>query len=118
MAVFAPELVSQLVRPEGTITFRYTFPVPLEKPPTEPIALLETPPASGVVARLEIDPKLNLSFSRAAGKEPLQVARIDLRSLLGSSVLQIYLVWSPQEVRLHVGSQDRRGKLLEGSSST
>jgi hypothetical protein len=116
MGGFSPEMLAQLIRPEGTIVFRYTLEEPIGRPPPEPVAFLETPPGSGVVARLEVDPRLNLSFLHAPPGESPRVARVDLRSLRGTQSLQIYLVWSPDGVCLHVGDAQRRSELLAGSS--
>jgi hypothetical protein len=105
-------MASQLLQPEGTITFRYTMPAPIEQWPAESTTLLETPPGSPTVARLELDPRLEMTFLRAPCGGQTRVAKVSLTPLRGSLVLQIYLIWSPDEVRLHVGRIDQPGRLL------
>jgi hypothetical protein len=100
-------MVAQLAKPEGTIVFRYTFPKPLDEPPATALALLETPPTSASLARLELDPRLTLSFLYSPPDQPPRIARVNLQPLQGTQTFQIYLVWSPTEVRMHVGSRER-----------
>jgi hypothetical protein len=117
MSRFTPEMTTQLAQPEGTIAFRYTLDDPISKPPPEPVALLETPPESPSLARLEVNPRLELSFLHAPQGENPRIAKLDLKPLVGVRQLQVYLVWSPEGVRLHVGDGEKRGELLAASST-
>jgi hypothetical protein len=112
---FSPEVTKALADPEGTFVFRYTLDAPLTGPPDNAIALLETAPNSGVTARLEVDKQMHLSFLRATD-EGARIVRVDLRPLIGGRVLQIYLVWGPDALRIHIGARDINTELLTASS--
>jgi len=110
-----PEAVGQLGRPEGTIVFRYTFSAPLMQAPPSPVVILDEQ-AGGVAARLELSPSLKLRHVRGGEGQGTRTAEVDLRPLLGTQALQIFLLWSSIEVGLTVGDAEKQSELLSGKS--
>lgn len=109
-----PEAVEQIrdamKRPEGTISFVYSFD-----------GLFDTALGHGIIFeiltgeiifRLERDPDLNLHFFHSSPGTDTRVASVDIKSLRGSTKVLIFLVWSPDETRLHVGDLGEGSKQL------
>jgi hypothetical protein len=75
--------------------------------------------AGEVIVRLELDWDLTLRYLRAGPGEGSRTASVNLKPHLGCQEFQLYLVWGPEEIRIHIGNVDGTSKqLLEGSSKS
>jgi hypothetical protein len=109
---FSQQMTAQLARSEGTVMFRYTLSQAIPEPPPQPTTILETPPDAEVEASLEVNPQMELVFSRAGRKVKLALA-----PLRGGAVLQIFLAWGRSELALHAGATDLQAELIHASTS-
>jgi len=112
-----PEAVKRLrdvmKRPEGTLSFIYSFDGLFD--PALGYGILFELATGAIIFRLERDPKLNLHFFHSSPGTGTRVASVDIKPLAGSTKVQIFLVWSPDEIRLHVGDlREGSGLLLKG----
>lgn len=106
-----------MCRPEGSIEFWANLPT-LFDPAAGDAAVLSvlTGQMHFLLAR---DPRLRLRFSHSAPGTGTRTAQVDLNELrpdIPCSEFFLALVWSPQEVRLHVGRKDGLTPLLESSA--
>jgi hypothetical protein len=109
------QVVAQMAKPEGTVTFRFSLPRPLGDPPAGTVVLAQGQ-SGPVMALFELDESYDLRFVRTHLESGSRVAVVNIESLRGTQRFQFYLVWSPDELRVHVGPQGGRGPLLKGES--
>lgn len=100
-----PQAVEQIrdamKRPEGTLSFVYSFDGLFD--PELGYGILLEVVTGAIIFRLERDPDLNLHFFHSSPGTGTRVANVDIRPLKGSTKVLIGLVWSPSETRLHLG---------------
>lgn len=109
-----PEIYKQIqdamCRPEGTVTFKYTF-KDLFNPDIGSGIILEIPSGAHLF-RLERDANLLLHFYHSSPGTGTRVASIDLKQVVPADSVFFAFTWSPKEINLHVGPQVEGGKLL------
>lgn len=111
----SPEIIQEISvamkRPEGTVFFRYHFDGLFD--PALGCGILLEILSGAIFFRLERDQKLNLHFIHSAPGTGTRVASVDLNPLKGSTAINIVLVWSSEETRLHVAdSSDPKRKVV------
>jgi len=97
---------------EGSVTFQYTFPKPLGAPPRGPDVLAEAQ-AGSVLALLELDERYDLRFVRAHLESGSREAVVNVKPLVGTQAFFVALVWSPDELRVHIGLTAAEGRCWE-----
>jgi hypothetical protein len=105
-----PEIVAKMGQPEGILTFTYTSEELFE--PGVAGTLLEQV-AGAHVFRLSRDADLHLTFHYASPGTGTRAASLSIGRLRGSKGVVVFLVWSPDEIRLRVGDVERRAVLRE-----
>ena len=112
MLELSSDHIGALRRPEGTFEFRATVPRLLD--PAVPGGVLLDVVAGLHVFRLVRNDSLRLSFVHASPGTGTRVALLDLHALeCSSDGFFFVLVWSPEEIRLHVGCHPPQGRLGE-----
>jgi len=113
----AKQIRNAMKRPEGTVELKLHTEGIFE-PSLDRCIILEVE-TGGIVFKLERDHNLNLHFTHSSPGTGTRTASVDLKILVGAKTLAIYLVWSPREIRLHVGDPDRPDlTLLKGIGKT
>src|SRR5438445_3942446 len=105
-------------RPEGTLEFRGTYPGLLDSRVGNGCLLRVV--TGSIVFVVERNAELLLSFIHSTPGLGTRSATVDLREFTPDSPCERFffaLVWSPRELRIHVGRDDG-GQLLEGSGSS
>lgn len=97
-----PKITSELPCSEGTLHFTLESNQPMSAPEGGSLLLLEVP-ALETITRLELLADATLRFTRAT-QVAVAVADVDVSDLVKASTSwQVYLVWSPAGIVLHVG---------------
>ncbi len=109
-----PELfrqIQEVIRlPEGTISFKYHSPDLLDKSKKGDI-LFEIPSGQHIF-RLERDNNFNLVFCHSSPGTGTRIASIDLEQVKRTDEVQIFLTWSPNEIKIYVGPIIEGGQLI------
>lgn len=105
------EIRSALIRPEGT--FRFRVGGELTDATTGRILVLQVP-AGGILFRLERDENRQLIFTHASAGTCTRVASVDLGPVAQAPLIDVFLVWSSTEVRLHVVNPADPANMLSG----
>jgi len=108
----AEQIRSAMKRPEGTFMFRYQFDG-LFDPVLGHGILLEVV-TGAILFRLERDANLDLHFIHSSPGTGTRIASVELEPLKGSPALNVALVWSSQETRLHVADATNPDRSLVG----
>ncbi len=112
-----PEIYKQIqeavCRPEGTVTFKYTF-KDLYNPDIGSGIIWEIPSGAHLF-RLERDANLLLHFYHSSPGTGTRVATIDLKQATPADSVFFVFTWSPKEINFHVGPQVADGKLLSAT---
>jgi hypothetical protein len=100
----APDVRDQIVnlmkRPEGTLTFRYTFEGLFDRSLGRGILLQIV--TGGYLFRLTRDEDLNLTFTQAAPGTGTRIATVALEPLRDCASINVAITWSPDDIALHV----------------
>ncbi len=107
--------VEAMRRPEGTLAFRYSCEGLFDA--TNELALLQVVAGSHVF-RLSRDSDLTLHFVHASPGTGTRVASLPIGDFRGTQRLVVYLIWSPGEIRLHVGDEEQKIGLRGAQGST
>lgn len=107
-AKHTPEIKDQIKdamrRPEGTLDFKYRSDEIFDR--KKPRGILLEIVTGKILFRLERDEKLNLKFFHSSPGTDTRVATVSLEPFVDSGFLKVFLVWSPNEIGLHVGGDD------------
>lgn len=110
------QLVEALRRPEGTITFIGKYEGIFDRSKGRGILLNVV--AGQTILRLERGENLDVDFIYSSPGTGTRIATVNIESLKDSSALRFFLVWSPDEIRLHIGSAEGKSELLNGYGKT
>jgi hypothetical protein len=91
---------NQIKRPEGTLTFRYTFEGLFD--PSIGNGILIQVVTGGYLFRLARDQELNLTFTQAAPGTGTRIATVALEPLRDCASINVAMTWSPDNIALHV----------------
>ncbi len=105
------EIRSALMRPEGTLALRTVSGL---TDATMGRFLVLQVPAGKVLLRLERDENLRLTFTHASPGTGTRVAFVDLNSVAQAPLIDLFLIWSPTELRLHVVNPADPANMLSG----
>lgn len=109
------QIQEAICRPEGTLTFNYSFPDLFnEKVPSG--VLLEIPSGQHFF-RLERDDQLGLHYYHSSPGTGTRVATIDLKKLTPSETVFIALTWSPENINLHFGPKAKGAELVNATGT-
>lgn len=114
-----PEIFRQLqeviCRPEGTVSFRYSF-KDLFNPDIGSGIVFEIPSGEHLF-RIERDEDLLLYFYHSSPGTGTRVAIIDLKNTEPADSVFLAFSWSTKEINFYVGPQIQGGELLHSSGS-
>jgi hypothetical protein len=99
------EAVEAMRRPEGTLTFRYSCENLFDA--TKELALLRVVAGSHVFL-LSRDSDLTLHFVHASPGTGTRIASLPIGDFRETQRLVVCLVWSTDEIRLHVGDEEQK----------
>lgn len=107
------QIAEALKRPEGTFSFRGKFEGLFDRSKGRGVLLNVV--AGQTLLRLERENNLDINFIYSSPGTGTRIATVNIESLKDSSKLYFYLSWSPTEIRLQIGSADKRSELLSGN---
>lgn len=114
-----PEVYKQIqeliCRPEGTVSFNYTF-KNLFNPSIGRGIVLEIPSGEHLF-RIDRDENLLLHFYHSSPGTGTRVATIDLKQAVPAETVFLAFTWTPKEINFHVGPQIEGGKLLSSTGT-
>jgi len=114
-----PELYRQIqqtiCRPEGTVSFRYTF-KDLFNPDIGSGIIFEIPSGEHLF-RIERDQDLLLYFYHSSPGTGTRVAIIDLKETEPADSIYLAFNWSTKEINFYIGPQIEGGELLHSKGS-
>jgi hypothetical protein len=101
-----PGASKHLDMPEGTVKIGYVLPVPLADPPEDRLTLVEDESPANTVVRFEVDQTLRLHFVRQAPEGKPADVSVDISPLRNATRLDIFGIWSPTLIAVHVVDRD------------
>jgi len=108
----ADEIIEKIRMPEGTVIFHYSSKELFDKTKGKGIILeIET---GSLYYRLERDENLNVQFFHSSPGSGTRVATVNISEISYSPVVMIFLIWSPNELRLSIGTTTGEKKILNG----
>lgn len=105
-----------LKRPEGTIMFRGQVQGIFDKEKGK--VLLMQAISGQKILRLEREDNLDVNFIYVSPMTGTRIATVNIEQFKGSIALKFCLAWSPDKIRLDIGSSDGVGKLVSNYGRT
>jgi hypothetical protein len=109
------EIKEAMKQPEATVDFRCMFESLFD--PHAGRGILMQVVTGEIIIRLERDSKLDLNFYYSSPGTGTRAARINLEPLVGSSELNVMLMWSRKEIGLQVADADNASKFATATGT-
>jgi hypothetical protein len=109
------QIINHMRRPEGTLTFTYTFEGLFD--PSVGRGILIQVVTGGYLFRLARDEDLSLMFTHAAPGTGTRVATVALEPLRGSASINVAMTWSTNDIALHILDAANPNRMLSAQGT-